>query len=533
MNVIMEEKKIESTALDRALKRRFSLLEKTRIHRIAERCFQSDEPPVRERRFIVKGLGDIERPINIAKKADVAKVTYHPIDPEVIRNYNTWLAERKSLREDLNQLGNYTSWIQGKRNPTALESRVLQTQTAKLNALCSDYSDSIPSTPELQDSSLADSDRSISRSTVPTPPPVSDAIRILQEYVDKRHLRLHDLFTQMDKNKCWAIGKPELGKIGLTQRQIEELLGPLDKLTFKDVINASNALKTEKRLVKKCLRPPLPPIRSTENDDLINDTETPGELFEAPRSPSEDSNRSSFSPLEWAQYSHRLVPSLESNLRDRILNFRDEAWNEYQNLVVKCSEEKVTLSVITLAKGLLAPGDRRWDECTRHLRQMTGLEMVQHKAPDIGKGVQDNPFSSESCDKLESKVSKFYDTTLQYRDIAKKNPGEKMRLSTGVAIVRPRTDCWMSYEEYLALTANVRTKFRWVYGTHEPWCGHLLDKIRLCMPMELSRNGAVSLFNITGPDKYKDVAGIKRGSGYSTNPGGYHQSATKVRQNLL
>ena len=40
--------------------------------RIAERCFQSDEPPVRERRFIVKGLGDIERPINIAKKVNLA-----------------------------------------------------------------------------------------------------------------------------------------------------------------------------------------------------------------------------------------------------------------------------------------------------------------------------------------------------------------------------------------------------------------------------------------------------------------------------
>ena len=36
--------------------------------RIAERCFQSDEPPVRERRFIVKGLGDTERPVNIVKK---------------------------------------------------------------------------------------------------------------------------------------------------------------------------------------------------------------------------------------------------------------------------------------------------------------------------------------------------------------------------------------------------------------------------------------------------------------------------------
>ena len=100
----MEQSEIESTALDRALKKRFSLLEKTRIHRfsffsyfqsysiddlvyncnnrsrntyislmkccfrIAEKCFQSDEPPIRERRFIVKGLGDTERPINITKK---------------------------------------------------------------------------------------------------------------------------------------------------------------------------------------------------------------------------------------------------------------------------------------------------------------------------------------------------------------------------------------------------------------------------------------------------------------------------------
>ncbi|KAL5267507.1 hypothetical protein ACHWQZ_G004516 [Mnemiopsis leidyi] len=528
----MEQNEIESTALDRALKRRFTLLEKTRIHRIAEKCFQSDEPPIRERRFIVKGLGDTELPINIAKKADVAQLTYHPIDPEVIRNYNTWLAQRKSLREGLNQLGNYTSWIQGKRNPTALESRVLQTETAKHNSLFSDYSDSIPSTPELQDSSLADSERAMSRLTEPTPPPVSDAIRIIQDYVDKRHLRLHDLFTQMDKNKHWTVGKSELSKIGLTQRQIEELFGPLDRLTYKDVKHASDALKSEKRLVKKCLRPPLPPIRPTDEDDLIyGDNESPGEVLEAPRSPSEESVRSSFSPLEWTQYSHRLVPSLESNLRDRILNFRDEAWNEYQNLVSKCQREGVTLSVITLAKGLLAPGDRRWEECTKHLRQMTGLEMVQYKAPESGKGVQDNKFTSESTDKLKSKVSKFYDTTLQYRDIAVKNPGEKMRLSTGVAVVRPRTDCWMSYQEYLALTANVRTKFRWIYGSQEPWCGHLLDKIRLCMPMEFSRNEAISLFNITGPNK--DVAGIRRSSGYVTNPGGYHQSATKVKQKFL
>jgi hypothetical protein len=78
------------------------------------------------------------------------------------------------------------------------------------------------------------------------------------------------------------------------------------------------------------------------------------------------------------------VPSLESNLRDRILNFRDETWNEFQNLLTRCEKEGLLLSVMTLAKGLLAPGDRRWEECTRHLRQMTGLEVVQFKTPDSG-----------------------------------------------------------------------------------------------------------------------------------------------------
>ena len=46
---------------------------------------------------------------------------------------------------------------------------------------------------------MGDSERAVSRSTDPTPPPVSDAIRILQDYVGKRHLRLHDVFTQVNQ----------------------------------------------------------------------------------------------------------------------------------------------------------------------------------------------------------------------------------------------------------------------------------------------------------------------------------------------
>ena len=108
---------LRSEALQRALERRFALLEKSRIHRIAEKCFASEIPPVRNRIIIAKGLHSApERAVNaIRQKEDPSKVTYHPIDPCVIENYNKWFANRKALREDLNHLGDYSSWIKGSK----------------------------------------------------------------------------------------------------------------------------------------------------------------------------------------------------------------------------------------------------------------------------------------------------------------------------------------------------------------------------------------------------------------------------------
>ena len=62
---------------------------------------------------------------------------------------------------------------------------------------------------------------------------------------------------------------------------------------------------------------------------------------------------------------------------------------------------------------------------------------------------------------------------------------------------------------------NVRTKFRWVYGAQEPWTGKLLDKMRLCMPLEITPNKAVSLFGHTSGGGHS-VATVNRSVRYMT-----------------
>ena len=76
--------------------------------------------------------------------------------------------------------------------------------------------------------------------------------------------------TTLNNFETYPAGKLIFVSCDDSKLQIEELFGPLDKMTYKDVKHASDALKTEQRLVKKCLRPPLPPIKSVDNEDMLN-----------------------------------------------------------------------------------------------------------------------------------------------------------------------------------------------------------------------------------------------------------------------
>ena len=65
--------------------------------------------------------------------------------------------------------------------------------------------------------------------------PAPAALAMIQEYLDKKKLRLLDLFAQADKDKNWVVSREEFrniirsSRIPLTEADLEDLIQALDK----------------------------------------------------------------------------------------------------------------------------------------------------------------------------------------------------------------------------------------------------------------------------------------------------------------
>lgn len=124
-------------------------------------------------------------------------------------NYKAWFKERQKFRSDLENMGLNSEWLSNKPNKTALEKRVLRQLKEKegkepeLDAEITDTPD--PITKEY----TSDSDLS-SLPHLKAPAPLG--LKILDEHLKEKKLRLIDLFTSTDKNKDWKLSRDEFIK---------------------------------------------------------------------------------------------------------------------------------------------------------------------------------------------------------------------------------------------------------------------------------------------------------------------------------
>ena len=101
--------------------------------------------------------------------------------------------------------------------------------------------------------------------------------------------------------------------------------------------------------------------------------------------------------------------------------------------------------------------------------------------------------------------------------------GHTVKLTTGMAHIKSKTDCWLTFEEYRELTQlsrsshssnvlqlfntyrHIKSRFPFKYhGIPDDsvfWPGHLLHKMRLCMPPygEYKNDKTISKKNIFQP----------------------------------
>ncbi|XP_041347497.1 EF-hand calcium-binding domain-containing protein 12-like [Gigantopelta aegis] len=148
---------------------------------------------------------------------------------------------------------------------------------------------------------------------------------------------------------------------------------------------------------------------------------------------------------------HLLKSTLDSDKRDMIELFRHRTLKEYDDIIKLCKEHNVVLTKKLLDRVLLYPPERPYHEM---FDQIGRCWRSRNKV-----------FKTQMADTQKEKKSrrvgiKQVDSNLDSSDVSSK------------------VDCWISFDEYCKLTGY---KPRHI-DSNAFWPGHLLDKLRLCMP---------------------------------------------------
>lgn len=123
--------------------------------------------------------------------------------------YKSWFKERQKFRNDLENMGLNSEWLSNKPNKTVLEKRVLKQIKEKEGKEVA-VEEEISETPEtIPREYTSDSDSSI-LPHLKIPAPLG--LKILDDHLKQKKLRLIDLFTSTDKNKDWRLSRDEFIK---------------------------------------------------------------------------------------------------------------------------------------------------------------------------------------------------------------------------------------------------------------------------------------------------------------------------------
>ncbi|XP_052779508.1 EF-hand calcium-binding domain-containing protein 12-like [Mya arenaria] len=183
---------------------------------------------------------------------------------------------------------------------------------------------------------------------------------------------------------------------------------------------------------------------------------------------------------------HSMNSTLVGDVGVMVDKFRQKRLQEFFSIQRLCEEHDINLSEKLLERVLLYPPDK----------PHSGLRKVRHpdSAPLVSSHFADKakrprtPIEVKHKDKVRrSKSGKLMiDSRHKYPDSKRVYAeGYKQNLSTGRAVIRRRVDCWMTFEAYERLTRHLAVRYQHLHGMSGDnafWPGHLLDKMRLCMP---------------------------------------------------
>ncbi|XP_071082291.1 EF-hand calcium-binding domain-containing protein 12-like [Haliotis cracherodii] len=515
---------------------------------------------------------------------------------EKCEEYQQWISDRKKLRQDLNSIGLNDKWLQGKSKKTVLETRVMNRMKEERNVK--------PEEPVIKEP----------RPTVTQAPPVPvmkipspHGLQVLDEHLNKKRIRLLDLFRLVDKDKNWSVSKDEFAKcieeaeLDITEKELEDLVISLDsdltdEVDYRELAKGMLVWKKERREKKRELlsqnsgsssnrsrsgspatsRGGRSPSSSSKNshrnqgDDTVakhpvdrafdrtvtaegrptsnkssNSSErsrggnsTP-QYLEPPSGDTRleqmilssdeamvdlrkhdhvvlaralskrqssaskrDSSMSRSSPPSVIKIgnkaidNHSLVSTMGGEIGEMVNRFRQLRLKEYYDVVRMCEEKGVPLTRHVLDRVLLYPPDLPPGSIKRRVSQPGQKLLSTHFATSPKPPRQPPEVRHKDKMKRSKSGQLMIDSRHRYpRGCNLTQSVSKETLSTGRALITRKIDCWMSFEEYEELTSHLAVQYKQLHGNVDHnafWPGHLLNKLRLCMPT--ANDGSQAVF---------------------------------------
>ena len=438
--------------------------------------------------------------------------------------YKAWVKERKRLRQDLNQCGMVSDWLQSKPSLTDIEKRVQNSGTIAFNTPSSIMKNRKPS--PSNEAVNFDSCDSTNLPVIIQPFPV--ALATIKEYLAKKRLRFYDLFVQADRDKDWKVTggefKDAIKRIGIPVKdaEMDQFLLALDEnnndvLEYKELAHGRDLFIVNERMRKHleeddegvnspvALNPgqnpaqvssqsllSLPPMSTTRSDRIFTAKEQDDEKhFKRQRKREKHRQKAK----EKVPRQNCTMGGITGMLVD---TFQRQKQHEYEQILKLCHLHGVPLSKNLLERVLLHPEDKALDVCVSSLKPSSRYLMSeqdlysQHTPNNMESGKKRFP-------KNKPKICLYsYHVYPPATSVTPKS--ERMNLSSGQANISRKTDCWMTYEEYSNLTRHLDSRFEKSWKPSEEdsyWPSYVFDKVRLYLDRPRTQvRSANSIFDV-------------------------------------
>jgi hypothetical protein len=462
------------------------------VYRVGMKVFGNSwsKPPIRRRVidascFLKPSLNKDQQPYCI-RMHQKTKECDNPeeLQVEKQREYKAWLHQRKELRENLDSIGANEKWLTSKQC-TPIEAKLLtklQEERRNRNRTKS------PSTPTETSGSEDDelTAAELRRQRLRERKEILKDMRRLEKYLKLCRTRIAEFVVPYDTNKTYLIPTDIL--IDFIERLrppvsvniIMILCEALEKETDKDDTVDYRKLFCDglESLVEEYL----------SAEDVVKET---------PMSVESDTNSSISSEIS-ASTSTVTSSTLPGNNGMWACGVKENALKQFIALIEYCKAHNIVLNKKLAERGLLMPPDKTRKECLKSLRQ-PGTDTISRKLFECSKKREED----------KSKEDKDYFYGWQYKEIRGPFQPKLMRLSTGDAKIKAKTDSWMTFAEFQELTKEIQSRpgFNYIYHGLPPdsafWPGALQDKLRLHLSDDTAKTCSVK--NIFQPVKHLKI----------------------------